>query len=833
MTAPVNTPPTCSLWVNGSRFADGQVGEADDQPVALTDLRVVWGRQSTLDQPSPSSCTFSVMDLAGGQAFRDTIGIGDRIEIRTEGAVFGPPSVPSLPATPLTNAYVTNGTIVKGSGWVTPTDPRKPVVVMIPPAALSSNPSAWNAIPRSAASQTWHASIVVTLQDDLGTRLQRATLAPVSYVNPSGAGSKILPAIGSAGPNVIGAQTISGDFQPPESVWVGLAVTLNPTGPVWNSLAAAPSWSSLGATPLWSDLNRMMLNPAAISLTAPPAGLAYAALVFSGRLTDMTARFDTSVGGTVVECIAQDETADLENRYVGESPWLAQTLAARFAAIVAASGSGVKYTVDAGPGALPVTWRDVDAQPTTRLLQELAISAAGVLWSASDLVSGPYLRLEDVAARAPLYRLVQTSPTVTNLFTRPSFEDSSTSAWQSSSNGTLTVSVPAAGFEAIPGRSGSKAMRVTAPAITTGTNINTVSSAWIPVVAGRIYRFTAYARLAVFNAGVSLRIDVGFKDAAGAVVGSNVGGSTYSPTDTKWGRLTCTATVPAGATQIQLYIRHTANPVAGVVSDWDAIMVHEVAAAGDPSLDYFDGDTVDTSDLFYDWTGARWLSSSIQAGAIVVIPASSTTGIELSACSLLLEPVQWTQATDDNSTQVVAAWFEQTLDDKGNPQPTSRSVVAVDYAEETRSGRRRIGVQTQLSTSVSAQQTADLMLARVRGPSWRISGLTWALGPYDALSSAELLATLRLLDGTTRLGVPILLTDLPSWSPVSGDAALPLFVEGGRYVNVNGYWTIEILVSDGKSQGAAAIPWNTVPAPWIWNQFDPSVSWSELSGVGL
>src|SRR4029077_4525660 len=120
--------------------------------------------------------------------------------------------------------------------------------------------------------------------------------------------------------------------------------------------------------------------------------------------------------------------------------------------------------------------------------------------------------------------------------------------------------------------------------------------------------------------------------------------------------------------------------------------------------------------------------------------------------------VQWIRASDDDSTEVAVGWFDQST-----TPPTSRTYSAVDPAEEQRTGKRRIGVSTQLSTLAAAQSTANAVLARVRTPGWRVSGVVWDRAPDDPLTSTELQTVFKLLDGTTRIGLPIMLTDLPTW----------------------------------------------------------------------
>jgi hypothetical protein len=94
---------------------------------------------------------------------------------------------------------------------------------------------------------------------------------------------------------------------------------------------------------------------------------------------------------------------------------------------------------------------------------------------------------------------------------------------------------------------------------------------------------------------------------------------------------------------------------------------------------------------------------------------------------------------------------------------------------------------------------------------------------------------MAMLDGTKRLGLPLMLTNLPSWSPIApGTSTIPLYVEGGEFTSIDGYWTIELNTSDGGLAGQSAA-WQDIPnvAPaWLWQEFDPAISWAELSGVG-
>lgn len=75
-------PVGCELWVDGTRYADGQPAEISEDPFAMSGLRVVWGRSNTIDQPEPSTCTFTIADPPGGAVrFDDTVKLGSTVVV--------------------------------------------------------------------------------------------------------------------------------------------------------------------------------------------------------------------------------------------------------------------------------------------------------------------------------------------------------------------------------------------------------------------------------------------------------------------------------------------------------------------------------------------------------------------------------------------------------------------------------------------------------------------------------------------------------------------------------------------------------------------------------
>ena len=646
MTGPVSAPPTCVLWVDGVRYADGQPTEDPAAPVALTGLTVSWGRDTTVDQPAPATCSFEVLDRPGGARFVDKLLIGSRVQVRADAVVYPDPTVVILPdpgfeaapvgSTPSLitgNAAAVVQTTVTHAGAralrVDPLDPDRRVRVIFPPAPLSAghDPAAWDAVPRTLPGQSWRYGAAVKVPTALAA-VARAQLHPVTFTQPWPGTEQVLTDTAVAGaPDGNGWSAHSALVAPPAGVWLGLCLDIFPTGPAWDDVPPALTWGQVPAALAWDDLAATYVDD--LLLLAPAAGAARAGEVFTGRLTDLDAQYDDGLGGSLVKCTAQDDTAELANRYVGAAPWAAEPLGTRFGRILTAAGQAMQYTVDPAPAARQVTYRDVDNQAATGLLQELAQSAGGVLWSATSLTTGPYLRLEDVDARPPLWQLYQGADLVIRI--RPA-----------------------------------------------------------PVVASK--------------------------------------------------------------------------------------------------------------------------------------------GITLSACDVLLDPVHWEQDVADVATRVAVGWKDQAPDPT---KPVDKTTTAVNTAAETATGQRRVQVSTQLAVQADADALAGSLLARLTAGGWRIRGLTYRVELGDPLDPAGIALVMTILDATTRIGLPIMLTDVPAWSPAPTTANVPLYLEGARLTNTEGRWVLELITSSAVAQGAGTVQWDQLPAAWQWDQFDPAMTWNDLRGVGI
>ncbi len=624
LPVPVALPPSCQVFIDDVRYADGSTpGELPTDPVILTDLRVTWGRSSVLDQPEPSTCSFAVLDQEGGSRFLEKLHIGAAVSVRATATIFPDPSVPTVVdggfETPAAGAVppsvVTNATAVvttekaaagAKSVRVEAVDGSRLVRVVFPPKAFGGE-SDWDAIPTTRLGQTWGFSAKIWRGAELGVDLQVVSVRPAYFTSPlAGAPMGLLdPSVPAGGP-ANAWQTVAGQVIPPENVWLGVAVEMYPSGAAWDDVTL--SWDGVPGTVRWDDLGRCFVDD--IAVTAPATGGARNGSVFSGRVTDMEARWDMGLGATVVDVIAQSDLAEMGNRYVGDVPWLLESLNARFSRIISGSGQAINWSVDAAVQGVSISWRDVDRQPAARLLQELAQSVGGALWPASSVVSGPYLRLEDIDSRAAMYGL------------------------------------------------------------------------------------------------------------------------------------------------------------------------------------------------------KRGVDNVIR---IVVAPAADDKVLYLSACDVLLEPIRMIQSTEDDATRIALSWREQTLDDKGNPDPTDRELLSINASRETVTGQRRISVSTQLTNTTDGQRIADSLMARAGTPGWRVSGLTMRLDMMTRLDADTLNLVMSVLDGATRPGLALLLTDMPTWTPAGTGDDLPVYLEGGTFTNTDGIWQLDLLVSNARAQGKSVLHWDDLP----------------------
>lgn len=818
----------CTVLVDGVRAADGSAGDDFLGPVILDNLSVTWGRSDTMSQPEPDSCSFEVMDQLGGDDFLSTFQTGRRVDVVAHGDTYPDPSVPTFTNPGFESATITwsptGGTATRttarfatgaNSLCLTPQTAGVPASVVLAPAAFQpagTNPDAWDAIPTTSPGQTWSSTAAVWLPPGASATF-RAVLFTGPYVSAGSPAGTAQTVVGDGT-----WQTVTADSQVQVADrWVGLQVTLDPTGRSWDDLPPALAWNAVDPAWTWDDQGSLYLDD--VQVTSPSTGTGRGVLVFAGRITDLSSSWDDSTGSPVVQVTATGFTADLQNRMVGDEPWPVESVAVRANRILDLSGLPVDIDIDTSIDATLLSWRDVDSQGATGLLQSIATSVDGVLWPAVHQTVGAYLRLEDPALRVSLLQLDEDTSGVPaavlrrNLVTNPSFETAST-GW--APGGAVTLSRPTTG-----GREGSAFLRCTATAA--GSVFGTLFGAFLTMTPGEPYHLSSWVRGVV---GRTMNLRMRWNNGVASTVAAPV------TLTGAWQRVTLTGVVPGLATQgVPDVLQLAAGSLAGDVLDVDGVLL--LRGTSNPAEPYFDGSTSDTASRDYAWTGAANASASTEStvatpNKIVIVQGDPDIGFDLSACTILRNAVTWVQDVSDVVTRVAVGWLVQGVDDEGQPTTTESTVHEVDAQLEVDFGTRRVSVSTQLQAEVDATGVAQRILARTSPTGWRAEGL--AIDDEDVDGSPEGVAlVLDLLDGTSRIGAPLVIGDLPSWTPAGGSVGV--YLEGGTYAFTGGRWVLDLTVSAAGAGLGQSATWDDLNPSWTWNQWEPSITWNDLRGV--
>jgi hypothetical protein len=421
------TPITAAVTVQGQPLADGSVPDAN--PTVLSGLRLTWGRGTTVDQPDTATAVFTVEDTSGDQAFARTLAVGRLVDITATGTTwaddtvgtFTDPTFDSWPAGPVSHPDAgqpgdlvldyRGATVAEAHGagkWIRTAAVWAPVTggitlgatILPAPLAAKSDPTAWDHIPATVAGQTWRQRIGSGWKAPGAVlRVAVARFANPWTVNPALDWPAGTPAWDpSAGPWIR-------DYSPAKAgEWQATYITANPVGYAWNTVPPALTWAATDPSWTWQTMAGFAVDD--VDILAPAGSAARTVRVFSGRITDSQAEWDTGVGAAMIAVTAADITAELSNRDVGDEPWPAETLAARARRILSAAGrSDVTLYADPRPGGITVTRMDVDRQQVFPMLADLATSVDAVLWAATHATTGPYLWVEDMQHRTSVQTL--------------------------------------------------------------------------------------------------------------------------------------------------------------------------------------------------------------------------------------------------------------------------------------------------------------------------------------------------------------------------------------------------------------------------------------------
>lgn len=385
----------CTVDVSGTRFNDAD----PDAPVILSGLKLIWGRATTVDQPAPATCTFTIADWTGDPNTLERLPVGALVDVNAAGLDYGAPTTGTFDDPTLTRlrpAYAPGATLTlhpDGSGLTsTAKSPTSGNLLYVRPDDPSANVSAWVGIPRLAPGQNWALRLT-------GTAPYGALCRPymVPLATPATTPATLSP---TTGQHLIGAFDVTVPFVPPAvhaGEWAGAGLEASNYS-TWATIAAATGLTTWAQQPqTWIQMLQTTLTR--VDVLTPAAERILDVRVFSGRITDVQAQYDEGLGALVADVTSTDFTADLANRRVAAAPWPKEAADARINRILTAAASSASVQIAPGLHDYQLAPDDVDAQSPTALLEQVAVSVDAVMWAATSDPTGEYLLFENLSAR--------------------------------------------------------------------------------------------------------------------------------------------------------------------------------------------------------------------------------------------------------------------------------------------------------------------------------------------------------------------------------------------------------------------------------------------------
>lgn len=412
----------CRVLIDGQVLDDGCLDWAHpptpvipEGVVASEGLVVAWGRSTTVDQPSPSTCTFTVIDEPGGSTVLETVTLGAQVDVYADAYISGgsgvntftDPDFSSELRTTTNNTTATrtaDGEAGSMAARLVPVNAAQLAWVRMPPGTLQAegtNPVAWAAIQTTLPGETW--TIAARVNVPAGVTV---TMRPVLYSGPYASAATVFTSAGRT-TSTPGWQTLTLNFSPGTTAWVGLYFEMTGGGPTWASIGPDATWGTTAATVTWGGLSAVIVD--SVQVTGPGGGTGVTVQVFSGRITDLAGSYDDGWDTPALHVTATDFLGDLGNRYIGTEPWPAEPVLDRVTRVLSLAASPgddpIQIDVAASVAGTVMSWLDVDRRAAAGLLTDTAQSVDAVLWSSTHPVIGAYIRLEDPAERLALYQL--------------------------------------------------------------------------------------------------------------------------------------------------------------------------------------------------------------------------------------------------------------------------------------------------------------------------------------------------------------------------------------------------------------------------------------------
>src|SRR4029077_10928347 len=90
-------PIGCTVYIDGVPISDGCSAVSHDAPAVLSGLRIVWGRTSSVDQATASSCSFAIDDPLTGERIVPSLTIGRTVDVHADTVIYPDPDVSTIP----------------------------------------------------------------------------------------------------------------------------------------------------------------------------------------------------------------------------------------------------------------------------------------------------------------------------------------------------------------------------------------------------------------------------------------------------------------------------------------------------------------------------------------------------------------------------------------------------------------------------------------------------------------------------------------------------------------------------------------------------------------
>lgn len=174
---------------------------------------------------------------------------------------------------------------------------------------------------------------------------------------------------------------------------------------------------------------------------------------------------------------------------------------------------------------------------------------------------------------------------------------------------------------------------------------------------------------------------------------------------------------------------------------------------------------------------------------------------------------------------IVAVQWVETAYTGGEIDTTQRTAAASDDARISEYGYRQMSISTDLDSESAAMQLARRTLEATAPGGWLIP----AARIDSRFPAADLKKITRLLDSTTRIGAPIMITGAAPWIP--GAPNIPAYIDGGSYRFTGGRWVLECQLTRAAVR-SRSVTWAEIPRRVTWTSAK-SPTWAELSAARI